>query len=1266
MSTEYGDEGQGAPFDVEAFQATMAEHQRWAQLDVSLGEASEAVKDLCADLARFERGAAVSLVSALLTIPRYQSNCIRIELLVALAVLHCRGTEVPQISDLGRWFSEIGSSQCAAGEDPAEDVFVTLVLYREEQFLLLEGVWESAGFYTQRVLEVLETTPDKHWFAELTSCVRAGLLVSDLVCQRSGLRRYQAGSEVRRQEIDVNLIGSSDELRARILLPVAELEHLGITKEMLKPFILPPRALDEMAHQRVGLSALDRHPLIDLGETLLVAMPTALSIAIRNLVIETMVSAESIDAFDRVISIKYAELLSSTPLLGSAMHAPVNWYLAEHDRISSFIFEVDAGHVIAFHLFLPSARTHTTGGFKEIGQLSKALCEAIEQSMRGAEKGYARLHELRRGLHVVVGCGWGKGYSGEFSREGDSAWGFESMSAADLIRLSAIPEMTIDHFWRIEAGLHAAEAAGVEIVNLNGILNLFGWVRANHGHLVPHADLPEGRVSQDRPLWITPPLDLIRDVRVEADQSNDLHMAVDPAGKHHFVRRTEPNSLFDSESARRLYGCEDCVEHGELIALYEGVRSLWLGVQTPRIRSRSLHFKLWEMAAVWLHRIGYVIDPISGSGESLKLTLIFEDEEMDPRKVDVEPHSDTSGLCSYSVNRTKREAELRFGSGFMDFFRIPENVAERAVVRTMLRALLTLLQVPHVKAVAEELEPQIVLNDQARSFHIFHAYQYLDYVRGSLPSRLIEIEKIDDAMVRLGLGWRAQEVEENQITGKQECTQFLNRVAALVVVDIVSALSKYNRRATIERLLLNCLKAQDQEQHWKRTSAALIGLHGAGPKVLETVVEQVSRFTGAHVTSRVLVEVALCACPESGEAMPADIELSVLLARVSLLIRIGGMSDAIHYNVLEPRLAISSLGDILVRDDFGREIVEPMLSQAIGEGFVEGAPKQRRNYQMPKTQGSTREAFGEMFYSAWQTEMGFTIDDAREMIDAVEHHALASDRLPIFSMRRSELEKLLSPVTDNEKAKRFVSAFLLSPRPQWDKPPSGFARRDIYPWRFGRRLSVVTRPLVQIDETKDPAVFISPDLLRKGFAYVIDQAFNGTLDPSFFSSDQMRNEWLGVAGEGHTFNHEVAELLMADGWTARENVGLPEVLNRKLVRDYGDIDVLAWRADRDEVLVIECKDLSFARNASEIAALLSDYQGRQKGGKPDKLLRHLERFRLLEAESSVTSRVTGKATFRLTSCLVTSRIVPMQFAKIDALSGSFVGTVKSLLERLRA
>ncbi|MCI5212643.1 MAG: hypothetical protein D3910_28505, partial [Candidatus Electrothrix sp. ATG2] len=177
------------------FNAIFGEQMRWASRYVTLKEVAQVNKSLVRDLARYDAAVAVPLLSGLLTVPEYQSNCIRLEILVALAVVHCRDRKKANITQAVRWFSQIEKSQCVSGEDPAEDVFVSLVYDSNGDYRLIEGIWESAGFYTQRVLDVVATMPDTGQFWQIKRNVRALLVISDMICEKAGLRRYQLGSD---------------------------------------------------------------------------------------------------------------------------------------------------------------------------------------------------------------------------------------------------------------------------------------------------------------------------------------------------------------------------------------------------------------------------------------------------------------------------------------------------------------------------------------------------------------------------------------------------------------------------------------------------------------------------------------------------------------------------------------------------------------------------------------------------------------------------------------------------------------------------------------------------------------------------------------------------------------------------------------------------------------------------------------------------------------------------------------------------------------
>ena len=220
-------------------------------------------------------------------------------------------------------------------------------------------------------------------------------------------------------------------------------------------------------------------------------------------------------------------------------------------------------------------------------------------------------------------------------------------------------------------------------------------------------------------------------------------------------------------------------------------------------------------------------------------------------------------------------------------------------------------------------------------------------------------------------------------------------------------LAAFERVSTLKRMVANSEKASAEEDHWRRTSAAVIGLHGHNKGTIDRYVEQVSKFTGAGITSRVLTEIALCVCPQDDGAQISDIELSKLIARAALTVRIGELSNAIYYNALSPEITISPLGDILFRDDFGEIVVQPMLSRALGDKFIENAPVQKKNYEEPGVIPTTQDKFEPEFWYAWKKEMGLV--HWRTKVLPITKQYLLSRRVNISQMFALMMSQRIMP-----------------------------------------------------------------------------------------------------------------------------------------------------------------------------------------------------------------------------------------------------------------
>src|SRR5206468_4733155 len=120
---------------------------------VSVEEAAKACSGLLKEFQRYHPLKTAATFGALLTEKRLQPNCLRLELLVHLALASCRGTRVPTAQLLTEGYSSAGQS-LGHMEDPPEDIFVGNIYSRRGNYKVLEGIWESVTFYLQRFVNL--------------------------------------------------------------------------------------------------------------------------------------------------------------------------------------------------------------------------------------------------------------------------------------------------------------------------------------------------------------------------------------------------------------------------------------------------------------------------------------------------------------------------------------------------------------------------------------------------------------------------------------------------------------------------------------------------------------------------------------------------------------------------------------------------------------------------------------------------------------------------------------------------------------------------------------------------------------------------------------------------------------------------------------------------------------------------------------------------------------------------------------------------------
>ena len=240
-----------------------------------------------ASFSRCELHKSVAAIGGLLTLPILQANMLRLEAVAHLAVAHCRGRRSPTLQTASRWFKSVGA-RVRHLEDPAADVFVTRVIFNGGNYRVIEGLHEANGHHLQQTLRAIEGMPDRGELSAAKRGCRALLVLSDLLCDRAGLEAFSVCTEQPMEVLPIEAIPTMKELAALTTFSYPELAAAGCDVRWLGRFILAQHERDVQWSLNDG-SEFDRRPLLDTGSEIIVGLPSALGVAIREAVIEMFI-----------------------------------------------------------------------------------------------------------------------------------------------------------------------------------------------------------------------------------------------------------------------------------------------------------------------------------------------------------------------------------------------------------------------------------------------------------------------------------------------------------------------------------------------------------------------------------------------------------------------------------------------------------------------------------------------------------------------------------------------------------------------------------------------------------------------------------------------------------------------------------------------------------------------------------------------------------------------------------------------------------------
>lgn len=1183
--------------------------------------------------------------AGLTTCRELQSNAYRLEALIHFSLQYAKGNKKPKKQVVEKAFKLLSKSSLSHQEDPAEDVFVSLVNFKGENFLIFEGIWEGNAFHLQRFLDVIEDMPEENWFIELKKCVWALLVFSDVIAKRRGLTRYSLGNQEGLNEIPTTLFENFNSLKNIVKFSKDDLAELDIEIKDVLYLLFNIRETKNLSKQSLGETDLEKQPLVYDGHHIYILLPSAIGIAIRRLVIDKVTSIDQLNVLEKSIANSYARLFNDLHLLGDLPNCSLNFFRNEkmHLLTADTLIDIDNGRPLHLIFLVDDFSNRENGWINSRNLYTKEIGVALSEKILHTKQFVKNIPNYKEGITLIIGCGWGRNFGFDFPIGEEEDWKIEVISAYDLSIFSLSPGMEAVTFYRLLEAIEKIESENIELMNMNGLLNLYGWAQELNYHLVPHEQMQDA--PYDSKVIVPINQNSLLKIRHEAYQAWDEHIKVNPNGEAVHVMKKAGTAYFEEDTLKPLYFSKDDVYKHQLKAVYEGTQfDLWCSLYTSSNSNNSLTFRIFDAACNWLHRTVQVMEMILSPLPEKRIIWNLYFDELILANDYPEPISYKELQNLIVIDCSQKNIDVRFEKRFIDGFAGRENLAEKCMVWSLIKGTCVISENNFSDEQIEVIVDQIVIDSDTKSLHLFSVKTYFDYIQDTLPDAIV-INRFDDATMRIGMGWLVQEPKDgNQIIGIKNCTNFLNELIDRIWEKTKVLLVTLNREQLIEKLLFNLEAIRKENRTWNNTIKAVLAQHDDKSNAMEVASRKLAELNGASLSSRLVIEMALCECPIDGQKIAGEIEISKLMAYASMLHHIGGWSDSIKKECMDAEIIISTFGEILFDHSFDDAVISKYGLAVNNKMLNSHANKYNELFISSDTVSSVEEAFDKQFLEAWNDEYGFTIDECLDFLDHLEDIAVKQN-LAVIKLTAVDL----FPSTASKRSiQSIVDSLVLYPRVSWDNTPDGFEAKDWYPWKFRRRLSLVSRPIVKLDDSNKSTYFIAPASIRESFLYLVRGAYEAEFDDKFYSSDKMR-KWNGDKRNfyGHDFNKQVANKLSEFGWQTEPDVFITQILNKSFEKDFGDVDVLAWDEVSGTVLAIECKDLLFAKTYGEIANQLSEFRGVGKG---DRLKKHLDRVELLNKNLSTVQKYLGLEKIQtIEIVLVFSNVVPIAYMKNEVL-----------------
>jgi len=922
-----------------------------------------------------------SAFSGMLLEPKYQACTYRIEYAITICLTTCKGTKKANKKIIKKINEAIeNTSSITLQEDPVEDIYISSLSLGTKRYNVLLGLWEGCIPETQIFLNILDNLPVTIESAKLYKGIEELLTISNLITEKNNLSEKNNSTLI--DSLSNSDIKKFNKYQNKIAMNIHDVAYENIDS-------IPHKDFNELAKNEFGDTQLELHPIHISNDKIYFLLPTAVTISIRRQIIKYLNKRNLLESF---LKNHLTRQIKSMKVFREFTNTPVDFKRITETgsfEYSDAVIEFDSGYYFHFIFIMDTLKDIENNWFAGFSNILDDEFKYIDDLINKTKKRLLKQDENTKGCSLIIPCGFGRSFALHSNFISSQEWSLEFIHLHDLETLNNDTSCSPHLIWRIIESKNKFENMDVEVMNINGFLNLYGYLKENNNSLMFNFDTEDTQAVTMIMMPTDSQLELRKQVHNDTNYINTTH----PTLGHLVVRRAFSDSLFNTNYRYNLYINNLKDNHIFRVVYIDTRHTIWLEQDIKDGIDFGIQFQVYESAISWFCKILVVLYKydilVDKNLKIWKMNFQFPKDintlENDICKEEI--------LNSFSSNISNITLNTSFTLSLMKGFRLEQNYSEQAIILSFLKYV----QIKEPKIDINALLTEIIGDEDAKHTHFLMAQNYRDYF--SLDrEEPIYVETIDEGNIKLNLGWSVQSKDDgNIIRGKEECKKYLSHIVEYVWGILKNKLVQLDREDLVKKLLTNIELCDHQIKRWKRTFKANLSLQDDKDNVYDVATEKIGRLNIATLSSRLVIEMSICECSVNCGKKAAKLDIQELLCLASMLHHTGNLSEAINYDAIPSEINISNFGDILFDHSFNDQIVR-------GYGF--NIQKEQLNYSIntyaenfnndiPKA--NNKNTFDEKFESAFIDEFGYSIDDAGKFISFIENLGFEKNEL-VFSI----------------------------------------------------------------------------------------------------------------------------------------------------------------------------------------------------------------------------------------------------------------------------